>query len=142
MVMQDGAIAYARDGHVHKHGFLGGGLVDAVRGVPEAERAARTFRSRMGWGLAGVFGGLVCSTVALAYSADASYENNNSQAEKASLTSLACLGLTVVGGGIAISGAPYQHDAINIFNDSVQPVGPVYLPGQAPGVVPPAAPRY
>lgn len=47
----------------------------------------------------------------------------------------------MIGAGLLISGLPYRFDAVNIFNDSVQPTGPVYMPGQAPPMVqrPPGA---
>lgn len=129
MVMKDGAIAYSRDGRTHKHGFLGGGLLDAVRGVPQAERAARTYRSRMGWGALSVLGGALCSTTAMVLAID---PDDGAVSDRAAFTSLACAGVMLVGTGVMISGVPYQYDAVNIFNDTVPPVGPVHLPGQAP----------
>lgn len=137
IVMQDGNQAYARDGRVHQHGLLGGGLVDAVHGVPQAEEAARTYRRRVGWGLVSMVGGAVCSSVALAFTID---QDSGESSDLAAATSIACLGLMGLGAGLAISGVTYQHDAVNIFNDSVTPVGPVALPGQAPRLASPGAP--
>ncbi len=128
-------MGYERNGRFHSHGLLGGGLVDAVRGVPAAESAAKTHRSRSGWGLVSIVGGLVCSTAALSYAIGESYEEEGSGSDQAAIVSLACLGVTMVGTGLVISAVPYRFDAVNIFNDSVQPTGPVYLPGQAPPVV-------
>ena len=130
MVMEGGQVGYARNGRFHSHGIFGGGLVDAVRGVPAAESAANTHRSRNGWGFVAMVGGLVCSSVALGYAIDQA--DSDAQSNSAGLLSLGCLGATALGLGLVISAVPYRLDAINIFNDSVQPVGPVHMPGQAP----------
>jgi len=134
--MKAGQIGYERDGRFHSHGLFGGGLVDAVRGVPAAEAAANTHYSRTGWGFASMLGGLVCSTVALSYSLSESFvSDNGSGSDEAAIISLGCLGVTLLGSGLLISGLPYRFDAVNIFNDAVQPTGPVYMPGQAPPMI-------
>src|SRR5438094_9055620 len=65
VIMQNGAPAYVRDGHVYEHGLLGGGLLDAVQGNPRAMDAAHEYRSRVTTGLVLGIGGAVCTGVAL-----------------------------------------------------------------------------
>lgn len=144
--MKDGAVAYARDGKVYKHGAFEGGLLKAVRGVPAAEDAAHTMRSRLGWGFAGFLGGLACSTIAAVAAVGDPSTPEREGSDIAAITALACLGGSMIGAGYMISAVPYQYDAVNIFNDSLVPVGPVHMPGQprpplgqpmAPGQGPP-----
>ncbi len=127
IAMKSGQFAYHREGRVYEHGFMGGGLVDAVRGVPRAESAANQYHKRSIWGLVGVIAGTLCTSTALAVAID-----NPGKESSALTTSLLCLGVTLAGAGVAISAVPYQYDAINLFNDAYPPTGPVYLPGQAP----------
>lgn len=131
MTMEGGQIGYERNGRFHSHGIFGGGLVDAVRGVPAAESAAKTHQSRTVWGFVATVGGFVCSSTALVYAVENS-NRSESQSNNAGLVSLGCIAATALGLGLVISAVPYRFDAINIFNDSVQPVGPVHMPGQAP----------
>lgn len=119
LVLRNGNPAYLRDGHTIGHGWFGGGLVRAVQGVPAAEEAARTHRSRVIIGFTTLLLSVGCSTIAATYVQD--------EPDIAGTAMLACLGASVGSVWILASGAPYQLDAINIFNDSV-PDGPVSLP--------------
>tara|TARA_R110002096_G_scaffold435826_2_gene663519 strand:- start:34473 stop:35018 length:546 start_codon:yes stop_codon:yes gene_type:complete len=139
VVMQGGQVGYERDGRFHSHGVFGGGLVDAVRGVPAAESAAEAHQSRTAWGFVSTIGGMVCSSVAFGYAIEES--ENRSSSSNAGLLALGCLGASALGLGLIISAVPYRFDAVNIFNDSVQPTGPVYMPGQAPPLVGPPVQR-
>ena len=134
-VMQGGQMGYERDGKFHSHGFFGGGLVEAVRGVPAAESAAETHQSRTAWGFVSSIGGLVCSSVAFGYAVENSRDESSSN--NAGLIALGCLGASALGFGLIISAVPYRLDAVNIFNDTVHERGPVYMPGQAPPLVRP-----
>src|SRR5512139_3385642 len=69
VTMRDGAQAYVRDGKVYSHGFLGGGLVDAVEGHPAATVAANEYRDRIKFGLLGMFAGLGAMIGGTAYAA-------------------------------------------------------------------------
>jgi hypothetical protein len=139
MVMQDGQVNYVRDGRVYRHGFLGRGLVDAVRGNPAAEHAANTHYRRNRDGLLISLAGLVCaagSGVYLASKLESSYgEPTNDDSIALPLTLMAgCVVATYGGLFYMTSGQPYRFDAINIFND-----GPPCRPTLPPGVVVPYA---
>lgn len=138
-VMQDGKINYVRDGRVYRHGFLGSGLVDAVRGNPAAERAANTYYRRNRDGLLISLGGLVCAMASSAYlisQIDDGYGESDGEGNVAlPLTLLAgCVVASYGGLFYMVSGQPYQFDAINLFNDA-----PPCRPSLPPGVVVPYA---
>jgi hypothetical protein len=120
-IMKDSQLAYVRDGRIYKRGTFGKGLIRAVQGVPAAERAAREFHTRQRNGFMMFFGGLLCSGVALGVGV-ARVADENGRAEKAPTTELlvaaGCLIFGYAGLFHAASAAPYQYDAINIFNES------------------------
>jgi hypothetical protein len=129
---------YVRDGKHYTAGLLFGELEDAVRGVPAAEAAARTFQRRTRWGFLGYMGGLICTFVAIDR-VDTKPEDPLDRNGKIALgTSAACLAGALVGTYYFTSGLPYQADAINLFNDSLPPDGPVALPGQQKSLFGPA----
>lgn len=135
MILMNGAPAYVRDGQVIQHGFLGNGLVRAVRGNPAAERAAAEYHDRQRDGLLVSLGGLVCSVAAAAKMAsdlsDQPRDDGQSgDVPNAAWLALGCFGLTMGGLGYVISAEPYRYDAINIFNDTT----PSWVPA-APGTV-------
>ncbi len=132
VVMDGGQLAYQRDGQVYTHGLFGGGLVDAVQGVPAAEEAARSFRRRMASGFVMLFGGLVCSMVALEVAFERSADD---ESERPLAVSGGCLLVGLTGGVVLGSAAPYQWDAINLFNDAVEPAAPPPASGP-PGAQP------
>lgn len=115
IVMQDGSLAYQRDGQAFPHGFVGNGLINAVNGDPEATEAAETYVGRNIGGFAATMIGSACllgSAIAL------SPERRTDSRVAASLGMLFCaLGGYVTGGVLYQSAVPYQLDAINIFND-------------------------
>jgi len=131
VMMQSGQHAYVRDGKSYEHGFLGGGLVEVVKGNPAAERAANEYHDRMTWGLLGVLGGMVCSIGGLGYAIAQIDEDGQSDSDDKARTGLyIALGCTVVmmiGTGYLASAEPYRWDAINLFNDAPPPM---YMPGQ------------
>jgi len=119
--------AYSKDGNVFKPGIFGSGLVEAVRGVPKAEAAARVARRRGILGFALTLGGIACASIALAVETDES----DALSDRGAVAVGACIAGIAAGYGTTISGFPYTHDAVNIFNDTV-PVGPVTLPQGVP----------
>ncbi len=131
--MWDGPVrTYHRDGRVYRQGFFLGGLGEAVRGVPAAETAARTYRRRSHYG-AVLFGlGFACSLVAIPIAITTRDDSEVNQTATY-LTSAACLAGAIGGLIVALSGQPYHEDAINIFNDSLPPDVPIRLPGQPRG---------
>lgn len=133
MIMQGGAQVYVRDGQIYQHGFLGSGLMRAVRGNRAAERAAREYHDRQKDGLLLGLGGMICSVVAAAkmgadLAAQEESEDNANDVPTAALVSVGCMIASMAGLGYAISAEPYRYDAINIFNDT----NPTWTPG-APG---------
>jgi hypothetical protein len=133
--MDGGQLAYQRDGQVYTHGLFGGGLVEAVQGVPAAEDAARSFRRRMAGGFVMLFGGLVCSMVALEVAFERSADD---ESERPLAVSGGCLLVGLTGGVVLGSAAPYQWDAINLFNDAVEPAAPAPPPASGPPGAQPA----
>jgi hypothetical protein len=136
VVIENGTWAYARDGETFRHGFLGSGLMRAVRGNPRAEAAAKEYHDRQRDGLLITLGGLVCSTVTMAYAVrEIDRSENNNEVPTELWVSLGCLLASLTVGPIYIASAePYRWDAINIFNDGPPPMpyGPPGAPG-APG---------
>lgn len=125
VVMQGGAMAYARDGEVHPHGFFGSGLEDAVRGNPEAEAAAAEYHDRMRDGFVATILGAVCLPVSVGYLAATSVdgEANDNNTMIGAGAALGCTALMFGGLIYTVSAEPYRWDAINRFNDSEpQPV--------------------
>ena len=121
VILQGGQPAYVRDGKIHRHGMLGGGLREAVRGVPAAEQAAGEYRGRMVTGLLTGLGGLTCSLVSMGYAIGEglSYDGDEDRARIGAVVSLGCF-VVMMGGFIYTASAePYRWDAINIFNDTV-----------------------
>jgi len=128
MVMSGGQIAYVRDGRMIEHGILGGGLLDAVEGVPEAEDAARIYHHRSVAGFLVGMGGILCSS--FAFTRALSDAEGDGDGSTALMVSLGCFAGSMAGFAYMGSGVPYLYDAINIYNDAVEaPAGP---PGSAP----------
>lgn len=114
-VWTGGSLAYHRDGQVFEAGYFGGGLLDAVSGVPKAEAAARTRRRRGIVGTVLTVGGFVCASIAMSLSSD----DVNGLSERGAVAVGACSLGIAAGIGTSISAIPYQYDAINIYNDAV-----------------------
>ncbi len=139
VVMTGGQLAYQRDGRVIPHGFLGGGLIESVSGVPAAEGAARTYRRRVAAGGLMLVGGLVCSFVALGVAFERSADEESGPPLA---VSGGCLLAGLTGGIVLGSAAPYQWDAINLYNDAVETAVPLPAPaGGPPGATTPAPVR-
>ena len=125
VVMQGGAMAYARDGEVYPHGFFGGGLQDAVRGNPAAEADAAEYHDRMRDGFVAAVLGAVCLPVSVGYLAATEVEDkpNDNSAAFAAGAAIGCTALMFGGLFYSVSAEPYRWDAINRFNDTEpQPV--------------------
>jgi hypothetical protein len=140
VMIRGGAYAYARDGQIYHHGFLGSGLERAVAGNPAAEQAAGEYRSRLKTGMLVGLGGLACSAVAVSLAVrHLEDDDSNDRGGRAEAwVALGCLALSMGGFGYLITAEPYRWDAINIFNDD--PLPTPQLPG-APGGPPGAISR-
>jgi len=134
VTMEAGTPTYVRDGKSYRHGFLGSGLKKAVRGNPQAERAADEYHDRLRDGLLVTLLGGVCAGTALGMAmGDAIDDESDRNIETKMLVALGCTGL-MLGGTIYLTTAePYRWDAINIFNDNPPPPPPGLYPGYGPG---------
>ena len=143
VTMHAGQRGYTRNGEFHSDVF-GGGLVEVVRGSPEAERAANTFHDRMVGGFVATLVGAVCIPALLGY--DLANHFDDGPPISHAYIGLGCAVL-MIGGSIAmVSAVPYQMDALNLYNDHVdgldgwqaprfpQPPAPM-----APPIAPPGA---
>ncbi len=127
-------------------GIFGGGLVEAVEGVPLAEEYAESFRNRTIAGLAMNLGGLVVSmSGAVLMGAGFSNSSGSSDRSVIALTGstmvVSGLGLMIAGLILGVGAPPRMWDAINAHNDAVSP-GFYPMPnwGPPPGFrLPPAA---
>jgi hypothetical protein len=149
--MEGGSLVYVRDGQKFAHGFLGGGLVDAVGADPEAREAAETYHSRNVTSLALSLVGLAClvgGSVYVASQADfaSASSSNNDSSVAVGAGALACaLGTVVAGSIVAFTAIPYQFDALNIYNDNIERrrmlplLPPGMLPMPPPGPPPPTS---
>ena len=133
VVMSGGTLAAVRDGRQVDLGLFGGGLEDAVRGVPQAEESARTFHNRMVSGFLVGMGGMLCSSIAVGAATEEDIEGNDTSAELG--ISLGCLVVAFAGFGVMASGPPHMYDAVNIYNDAVE-----LAPSPAPIPYAPRAP--
>ena len=144
MILQHGAQAYVRDGQIYQHGFLGSGLVQAVRGNRAAERAAAEYHDRQRDGLLVGLGGLLCSVVAAGLMARDlsrnSFEHEDDGVPTAAWISLGCFAAAMGGLGYVVTAEPYRYDAMNIFNDTAPGWSPGGAPGQLGAVTPRPAP--
>lgn len=144
IVMSGGTLAAVRGGQETDLGMFGGGLEEAVRGVPQAEEAARTFHNRMVTGFLAGVGGMLCSTIAVGAAAEEDINGDDSSTELS--VGLGCLGVAFVGFMVMASGPPLMYDAVNIYNDAVElPPSPAPIPyaprapaGPPGGTLPPS----
>ncbi|MCC6902590.1 MAG: hypothetical protein IT377_26700 [Polyangiaceae bacterium] len=138
VLMDEGGVAYERDGQRFKHGFAGGGLVEAVEDDPEAKQAAERYQSRMTSGLILYLVGtgcLVTGTVVGLSTIDERDDHSDKDAVAAGGLLCGVAGL-IAGASLLASGMPYQWDAINIYNDNLEKRRAIFpLPGP-PGFVP------
>jgi hypothetical protein len=146
VTMEGGAPSYVRDGKDYSPGLFGGGLVDAVSDDPEARAAAETYQSRTVTGFVLVLVGTACAIggmiLVLPDAADTDQSDRDSTRTGLGAGALACAaGGLIAGSVLVMTGAPYQWDAINIYNDHAEERMlrrmAVPIPGYAPGVVPP-----
>ena len=138
VVMEDGKVAYHRNGETISHGFFGGGLVEAVEDDPAARQAAETYRGRNVGGFVATTVGLVCFLGGSAYalSADSSSDDGvfNSERSTIFLGALACLlAGSITGSVLFMTAQPYHWDALNIYNDNAESRAYRFQPPVVPG---------
>src|SRR3954452_488524 len=75
VTMHAGQRGYTRNGEFHTDVF-GGGLLEVVRGSPEAERAAETFHDRMVGGFIATLAGTLCIPTLIGYALGQQLQEN------------------------------------------------------------------
>ncbi len=120
MMMRNNKVVLVRDGRVYEQGFFGGGLLEAVKGVPAAEGAALEFAGRRRSGVMVGLGGVLCSLVATGFMVGhaASEEDHDTAILTEGLIATGCLVVAYGGLWRLTSAEPYKYDAINLFNDA------------------------
>jgi hypothetical protein len=119
MTIQDGKRGYMHNGQfLTEYGF-GGSLVEAVAGNPRAEAAANQFRGRMIGGFVATMVGSLCVPAVLGYDLARNIESDQNPPASHGYVLIGCSVLMIGGLIYLTSGLPYQHDAMNIYNDDV-----------------------
>lgn len=123
IVQKGGTPVLVRDGSDHLLGMFGGGLADAVEGVPLAEEYAESFRNRTIASFAMSLGGLAFTVSgATLMGAGFSTSGNRDAMVLAGSTLLTTgFGLVIAGMIFGVTAQPRLWDAINAYNDAVAP---------------------
>lgn len=140
IVQEAGKPMLAKAGKRYDIGLFGGGLVEAVEGVPEAEEHAESFRNRNITSFVMALGGgaFAVGGASLLASGAASHGGISEAAVvTGSLLTSSGLGLVVASMFVALSAQPKLWDAINSHNDLVAPM-PIWAPMPPPNWTPPA----
>ncbi len=117
LVYDGGQVAFLRDGKRHQGFLIGGSLLEAVEGDPEAERVARTARNLEIGGYVFAFGGLAPLVgAAVVQGSSHPVDQHEGAVTALLLSSLACEFVSL---GLTLSAVPRFYDAINIYNDHV-----------------------
>jgi hypothetical protein len=136
VVMDGGKIGYMRDGKLYEGGIFGGDIEEAVRGNALAEDYASRFKTAQIGGFVVTIIGTGATVAGGILGGYGAAQNNSTPGSGNSNTTLGLglifggLGLMLGGAIWAITGQPYLYDAINAYNDGVQP----------PAAPPPAPP--
>lgn len=118
-VMDAGTPTFVKDGeHIGAVGF-GGGLADAVRGNPRAEHEAR-----VGHNL--VVGGFILDIAGLGtlVGAEAALAQQRSTDRTSNVPVVLAIGgaaAIITGSILLIAGQPHIYDAVNLYNDGIDP---------------------
>lgn len=147
VVLENGAPILVKQGRKYPPGMFGSGLVDAVNGNTKAEASASTYQSLT---VGGFVVGLLGAGAAGAGLGILTYEaaSGREVMSPGALVGLAVGGAVVslVGSSLTAAAQTYYWDAINIYNDSIEPtwVAPPsgYQPGYPPGYPPGYQPGY
>ncbi len=119
----NGQLCYVRDGQRIRHGWFGGGLVEAVEANKEAKDAAGTYFRR---NAAGKIAYVAAATLALtAFGIGYRPDTDSDDYHGFSTSGLVLLGVSVssltVGGILYTSAQSYRYEAINIYNSGIEP---------------------
>jgi hypothetical protein len=139
--MRDGSLKYVRDGRTYSAGLFGD-LDQAVAGNPAAVAAAHTYQRRVGPGLLIALAGMFCAEGILLYTRSEVDDDPTYEPPTALIaTAIGCAAVATGAMIVGLSGAPYQWDAINIFNDGVDVTHAApQLPQRRPPITPLTSP--
>jgi hypothetical protein len=123
LVMENGSYAYVRDGRTYAGGMFGGDIVEAVRGDPKAEEFARAYKNGVTVGLVLAYLGAAAAFAGLAVAASDEVQHTGGGAPPPTGVIILGSGLLVelVGAVIGLNAVPHLYDAINTYNDDVEP---------------------
>jgi hypothetical protein len=110
---------YVKEGKTFPAGLLRGTLKEMVRGVPEAEAAASRMRWHGIWSVVLVFPASFCTAGAIPILAG-TIEREEDATGLLIATPL-CVAALVAGVALAFSSERYHWDAINIYNERIDP---------------------
>jgi hypothetical protein len=125
VVMDEGRLAYVRDGKKFEGGWLGGDIEGAVQGNPVAEEYARDFKSGM---VAGFATTMVASALVVAGAVVTGVEEGPSTGR----ATVPVTGLAMMGAGLVVDliglvlvarATPHLWDAVNAYNDRAGAAG-------------------
>jgi hypothetical protein len=121
VVQTSSGLSFVRSGKQYEAGFFGGGLAEAVSGVPEAVEHANTYSNLQLGGFVFVLGGAAAYGGAIASLGNARADaDGNVDLTTATVFLGTGFALSLVGWIMFSSAPPHLWDAINIHNDEVQ----------------------
>lgn len=119
IVMENGSLAYVRDGKTYEGGLFGGEIEEAVKGDARAEEYAHEYKS-------GLITGFALSMLGVGAAVGGAVVAVSEESRGGGEVPVAGLGLLGVGavldlvGSFIIMGAvPHLYDAVNAYNDSL-----------------------
>lgn len=115
MVWNGTNVTYVREGRTIDDGLLGGGLVDAVAGDPEAEDLAESYTDRKTAGFVVSVASAAC--VGIVPLMDPSLDD---LLEPIGFALVCMTALSLTGASLMASAIPFQYDAVNVFNDHLE----------------------
>jgi hypothetical protein len=123
--MQGGTPVYIREGRVFPGGGFGGDLREAVQGNAEAERYAKSYRTNMIAGVTTALGGVASAIVGgILYAQSSARPDNERDGTVEGVGATMAVGgvvAYVAGMVLMLNAQPHLWDAVNSYNDSVDP---------------------
>jgi hypothetical protein len=120
IVQTSSGLAFVRDGKQYEHGFFGGGLGEAVAGVPEAVQHASTYQGLQVGGFLLTVGGAASVGIGIAQTIRQADSVDATDRQAASILLIGGAAMALVGGILYANGPPHLWDAINVYNDATQ----------------------
>jgi len=123
LVQDDNKPALQGEGGTTGVGWFGGGLVDRVEAVPAADEAARTYRRRNVWStITGIPSGICVIGGGSYYLSElADHGEEYDPPLTWSFLMVGCVGGLLASQLLRLSAESYLYDAVNLYNDGVEP---------------------